>query len=82
MDVRVKLGNALQPKPVVAKWEDTPKGLLQANSIAYQDGQVAVDGRVLGSNEMDLPISELGVQDGAYIIVNSKQSGGLRLAIR
>ena len=76
MDVRIKLGSALQPKPVMAKWTDTVRGLLQANSIAYQDGQVAVDGRVLGTSEMDMTISDLGVTDGTYVIVNSKQSGG------
>lgn len=76
MDYKIHVGSSLNPKEVLASKDQTPKELLKEQNMHYQDGQVQHQGRVLGTNEMDKPLEELGVQDDDYITVVSKQNSG------
>lgn len=76
MDYNIFLGSSLNPKEQTANRDDTPSQLLRDKKIAYQDGQVQLQGRVLGTAEMNKTLEELGVEDGDYITVTSKQNSG------
>lgn len=76
MDYKIKIGSALAPKELTVSKDDTIRGLLTTNNIAFSDGEVTLNGGVLGTSQMNQPLSEVGIKDGDFILVNSKQKGG------
>ena len=81
MDYTINLGTSLNPKEIVVAKDSTVRDLLVEHNIAFQDGQVTLNGRVLGTAELNQTVEELGVQDDDYILANSKHDGGLALRI-
>ena len=76
MDLRIKIGNSLNPVSKVVSKDATPRELLVENNIAFVDGSVSLNGRVLGTAELNQSLDTLGVKDGDYITVTTKQSSG------
>ena len=76
MDLKIKIGNSLNPIEKVVSKSDTPRELLVANNIAFVDGSVSLNGRVLGTAELNQTLEVLGVVDGDYLTVTTKQSSG------
>ncbi len=76
MDYKIKIGSALAPKELTVSKDDTIRGLLTTNNIAFKDGEVTLNGGVLGTAELNKTLSELNIADGDFILVNSKQRGG------
>ena len=76
MDLKIKIGNSLNPVEKIVSKSDTVRELLVANNIAFVDGSVSLNGRVLGTAELNQTLDVLGVVDGDYITVTTKQSSG------
>jgi|AntRauTorcE11897_2_1112592.scaffolds.fasta_scaffold35704_2 hypothetical protein len=76
MDIRLTIGSALQPREETVAYTETPRQKLSSMGIAFQDGSVTLDGRVLGTNELDKTFEELNVKDDMFLLVNSKENGG------
>lgn len=76
MDLKIKIGNSLNPQEKVVSKESTVRELLTEMNIAFVDGSVSLNGRVLGTAELNLTLDALGVVDGDYITVTTKQSSG------
>lgn len=76
MDLKIKIGNSLNPIEKIVSKSDTVRELLVANNIAFVDGSVSLNGRVLGTAELNQTLDVLGVVDGDYITVTTKQSSG------
>lgn len=76
MDLKIKIGNSLNPTEKIVSKDATVRTLLTEDNIAYVDGNVSLNGRVLGTAELNQTLNTLGVKDGDYITVTTKQSSG------
>lgn len=76
MDLKIKIGNSLNPVEKIVSKDATVRNLLVENNIAFADGNVSLNGRVLGTAELNQTLDALGVKDGDYITVTTKQSSG------
>lgn len=76
MDLKIKIGSALTPQEKIVAKTDTPKALLTAMNVAYRDGDVSLNGGVLGTADMSKTLEALNVKDGDFILVTAKQNSG------
>ena len=76
MDVKIKIGSALSPQEKTVSNDDVVREIFTANNIAFRDGDVTLNGRVLGTAELNMTVGELGLQDGDFLLVNTKQNSG------
>lgn len=76
MDYKIKIGSALNPQEMTVSKDDTIRDLLTSNNIAFRDGDVSLNGGVLGTADLNKPLSELDIKDGDFILVNTKQNSG------
>ena len=76
MDLKIKIGNSLNPVEKIVSKDATVRDLLVESNVAFVDGSVSLNGRVLGTAELNLTLEALEVKDGDYITVTTKQSSG------
>jgi len=81
MDYNINIGTSLNPNEKTVTKSDTVRELLIETNTPFQDGQVTLNGRVLGTAELNQTVEELGVKNGDYILATSKHSGGQALNI-
>lgn len=78
MDLKIKIGSSLNPQTKVVSKTSTPRAELKDIGTSFSDGDVTLNGRVLGTKELDTTFESLGVKDGDFIVANSKQKSGGR----
>ncbi len=76
MDYKIKIGSALQPQEKTVAKDSTPGALLREMNVAYRDGDVSLNGAVLGTADMSKTLETLGIRDGDFILVTAKQNSG------
>lgn len=76
MDLKINIGNALSTTEAIVEKEKTPRELLTERNIAFGDGNVMLDGEVLGTQKLNTSLEDLGITDGSYLTVTSKQDSG------
>ena len=76
MDLKIKIGNSLNPVEKIVSKSKTVRELLVEQNVAFVDGSVSLNGRVLGTAELNQTLEALAVVDGDYITVTTKQSSG------
>lgn len=81
MDLKVNIGTSLNNSEKVVSKDITVRELLKDNNLSFQDGQVTLNGGVLGTAEMNKTLEDLKIKDGDYILTVSKHDGGLALLI-
>ena len=78
MDLKVFIGTSLAPQKKTVSKDKTVRDLLVELNIAFQDGQVTLNGGVLGTRELNQTLNELNVKDGDYILAVSKHTDGIK----
>lgn len=76
MDYQINYGYSLNPQVATVSKTDTPRELLNSNGITFQDGEVSLNGQVLGTSELDSTFEALGIEDNDYLVVATKQNSG------
>lgn len=82
MDYTIHIGSSLNPKEKTVDKESTPRQMLEEMNIGFSDGQVQMNGSVLGSSQLNESFETLGTEDGDYITVVSKQDSGGKGLVR
>lgn len=82
MDYTIHIGSSLNPKEKTVDKESTPRQMLEEMNIGFSDGQVQMNGSVLGSSQLNESFEKLGTEDGDYITVVSKQDSGGKGLVR
>jgi hypothetical protein len=71
--IQVTIGkNAGAPRTVVATPDQTPRKILEENSVEYARATVTLDGSTLRAGEMDKTFSELGITEKCYLFAVTK----------
>lgn len=78
LDLKLKIGSALNPTTRIVSKQSTPRAELKALNITFNDGDVTLNGRMLGTKELDSTFETLGASDNDFLVVNSKQKSGGR----
>ena len=78
MDLKINIGTSLSPEEKTVSKDKSVRDLLVEMNIPFQDGQVTLNGGVLGTAEMNQTLEELEVKDGDYILAVSKHDGGAK----
>lgn len=76
MDLKINYGYSLNPREAIVSKTETPRNLLNENGITFQDGEVSLNGMVLGTSELDSTFEALGVEEEDYLVVATKQNSG------
>lgn len=77
MDFTIYAGSSLNPQQVTVGKSDTPTSILNKLRVRFDSNNVSLNGRVLASNELTQAVETLGIADGAYLVVSTKQNSGL-----
>lgn len=77
MDYTIYAGSSLNPQQITVGKADTPTSILNRLRVRFDANNVSLNGRVLASNELDQSVETLGIADGAYLVVSTKQNSGL-----
>lgn len=78
MDLKIYIGTSLNPQKKTVSKDKTVRELLTELNVPFQDGQVTLNGGVLGTRELNQTLAELNVQDGDYILAVSKHTDGAK----
>jgi hypothetical protein len=74
--LKVYIGNSFEPQEVIVSSESTVTEIYEENGIVIPTGSiVTVGSRRLGDSELDKPLRELGVAEGAIITFSQKLNG-------
>lgn len=76
MDYKIFVGTSLNNREKIVSKDLTVRELLTENNLPFQDGQVTLNGGVLGTKELNSTLAELNISDGDYILTVSKQANG------
>ena len=78
MDYKIHIGTSLSPQKKTVSKDKTVRELLTEMNVGFRDGQVTLNGGVLGTRELNQPLSELNIKDGDYILAVSKHTDGVK----
>lgn len=76
MDYKINIGSALAPQEKLVSKTDSIRGLLTTMNISFRDGDVNLNGSVIGTADMNKTLDTLGIKDGDFVLVTSKQNSG------
>lgn len=78
MDFNIKIGTSLSPLEKTVSRNQVVRDVLTEIQVPFNDGQVALNGRVLGTAELNQTFGELGVKNGDFILATNKHGNGAK----